>query len=230
MVADGRSLLKLLFDLDGTLTDPGVGITRCLQHALEGLGRPTPPAPDLAWCIGPPLRESLAQLLGSPDASLVERAVALYRERFASVGMFENVVYPGVREGLLELRRGGHRLWVATSKPHVYAREILAHFDLLPMFAGVYGSELSGERTEKASLIRHVLGAERWDEPPCMVGDRRHDVEGAHANGLPAVGVLWGYGGRAELEAAGADGLVASMPQLVEWVARRDGRGQASTA
>jgi phosphoglycolate phosphatase len=131
--------------------------------------------------------------------------------------MFENAVYPGVREGLAELRRAGHRLWVVTSKPHVYAREILAHFDLLPMFVAVYGSELSGENTEKPSLIRHALGAEASDGRPCMVGDRRHDVEGAHANGLRAVGVLWGYGSRAELEAAGADVLVASMPELVSW-------------
>jgi phosphoglycolate phosphatase len=209
--------VRLLFDLDGTLTDPGRGITRCIQHALEGLGRSAPPAADLAWCVGPPLRESLAQLLGTSDASLIEQAVALYRERFSSVGMYENAVYSGVREGLLDLRRDGHQLWVATSKPHVYARQILAHFGLLPMFVAVYGSELSGERTDKPLLIRHLLGAERWDEPPCMVGDRRHDVEGAHANGLRAIGVLWGYGSRAELEAAGADVLVACMPQLVEW-------------
>ena len=210
--------MKLLFDLDGTLTDPGRGITRCVQHALVRLGRPAPPASDLAWCVGPPLRESFAELLGSSEPRLISEALAHYRERFASVGMFENAVYPDVREGLVQLRGAGHRLWVATSKPHVYAREILAHFDLLQMFAAVHGSELSGERGDKVALIRHVLDVERFDTRPCMVGDRRHDVEGAHANGLEAIGVLWGYGTRAELEAAGADALVASMPELVERV------------
>ena len=215
--------MRLLFDLDGTLTNPGSGITRCLRHALEGLGRPAPRASELAWCVGPPLRESFARLLGTSDASLIDEAVALYRERFASVGMFENAVYPDVRGGLVELRDAGHQLWVVTSKPHVYARRILAHFGLLDLFVAVHGSELSGERSDKGLLLRDVLGAERWDTLPYMVGDRRHDVEGAHANGLQAIGVLWGYGGRAELEAAGADVLVGSMPELVEWAGRPAG-------
>jgi phosphoglycolate phosphatase len=190
-----------------------------LRHALAGLGKPAPAASDLTWCVGPPLRESLADLLGTSDASLIDQALTLYRERVASVGMFENRVYPGVRDGLMQLRDAGHRLWVATSKPHVYARRILAHFELLEMFVAVYGSELSGEHSDKVSLLGHVLAAEHFDVLPYMVGDRRHDVEGAHANGLKAVGVLWGYGSKAELEAAGADALVASMPQLVGWAA-----------
>jgi phosphoglycolate phosphatase len=212
--------VRLLFDLDGTLTDPGCGITRCLQHALAGLGKPAPPASELAWCVGPPLRETFAELLGSSEAYLVDQALALYRERFASVGMFENTVYPDVREGLVQLCYAGHQLWVVTSKPHVYAQRILAHYELLQMFVAVYGSELSGEHSDKVSLLRHVLDAERCDTRPYMVGDRRHDVEGAHANGLEAIGVLWGYGSKAELEAAGADALVASMPELVEWAGR----------
>jgi len=209
--------VTLLFDLDGTLTDPGTGITRCVQHALESLKRPVPPASDLTWCVGPPLRDSLARLLRSSEPSLIDEAVAVYRERFASVGMYENAPYPGVHEGLAQLREGGHKLWVATSKPYVYARQILSHLELLDMFLAVYGSELSGERSDKASLLRHVLSAEQFGAPPYMVGDRRHDIEAAHANGLPAVGVLWGYGSRAELETAGADTLVGSMPELVEW-------------
>jgi phosphoglycolate phosphatase len=215
--------VRLLFDLDGTLTDPGCGISRCLQYALAGLGRPAPPASDLTWCVGPPLRQSLAQLLGTSEASLIDHALVLYRERFAAVGMFENRMYPDVREGLVQLCDAGHQLSVVTSKPHVYAREILAHFDLLQMFVAVYGSELTGERADKVSLLRHLLRAERCDPRPQMVGDRQHDVEGAHANGLAAIGVLWGYGSKVELEAAGADVLVASMPELVEWAARQGG-------
>jgi len=149
---------------------------------------------------------------------LIDDALALYRERFASVGMYENSLYPGVLEGLTQLREGGHHSWVATSKPHVYARQILAHFGLRDMFVGVYGSELSGERSDKAALLRHVLSDQAVGAPRYMVGDRRHDIEGAHANGLRAIGVLWGYGSRAELEAAGADALVGSMPELVEWI------------
>lgn len=212
--------MKLLFDLDGTLTDAGPGITRCIQHALGGLGRPVPSALELAWCLGPPLQVSFAELLGNSDPGLIGQALTLYRTRFVAVGMFENSVYPGVRDGLERLSEAGHRLYVATSKPHAYARKILAHFDLLGLFAAVYGSELSGRHGDKASLIRHLLDTEGRDGDPCMVGDRRHDVEGAHANGLGAVGVLWGYGSRAELEEAGADVLVESIPELVEWAGR----------
>jgi phosphoglycolate phosphatase len=212
--------VRLLFDLDGTLTDAGPGITRCIRHALGRLGRPVPSASQLAWCVGPPLMGSFAELLGSSDRGLVDQAMAIYRERFVEVGMFENAVYPGVRDGLVRLSEVGHALWVATSKPHVYARRILEHFNLLGLFAGVYGSELTGEHADKVSLIRHLLDAEGRDGGWYMVGDRRHDVEGAHANGVGAVGVLWGYGTKAELEEAGADVLVGSMADLVEWAGR----------
>jgi phosphoglycolate phosphatase len=170
--------------------------------------------------VGPPLRESFAELLGASDPLLVERALALYRERFTTVGLFENEVYPGIPDALMRLRDAGHELRVATSKPHVYARRILAHFGLLDLFVEVHGAELSGERGDKTSLIRHILaGAPPGDTS--MVGDRRHDVEGAHANGVEAVGVLWGYGSRAELEAAGADVLLPSLPTLLEWAGTR---------
>jgi len=208
--------VKLLFDLDGTLTDPGSGITRCLRYALAALGKPVPAASDLGWCVGPPLRGTFAELLGSGDPELLDQAIALYRERFEAVGMFENAVYPGVVDGLRQLRMAGHELWVVTSKPQVYARRILVHFDLRDAFVAVYGSELSGVNADKGRLLRQVLAAEGFQGRPCMIGDRRHDVEAAHANGLPAVGVLWGYGSREELVAAGADALVESMRQLVQ--------------
>jgi phosphoglycolate phosphatase len=212
--------MNLLFDLDGTLTDPGLGIARCLQHALSALGLPVPSVPELSWCVGPPLRRTLAKLLGSSDPQVLDRALGLYRERFVSTGMFENSVYPGVVAGLGHLSQAGHQLWVVTSKPHVHARMILDHFSLLSAFAAVYGSELSGENADKADLIRYVLSTEGFREQPHMVGDRRHDIDAAHANGLVGVGVLWGYGSRAELEAAGSDALVESMEQLCEWAGR----------
>jgi phosphoglycolate phosphatase len=209
--------MNLLFDLDGTLTDPGLGIARCLQHALSALGRPVPLVPELGWCVGPPLRGTLAKLLGTSEPEMLDRATSLYRERFVSVGMFENSVYPGVIAGLGHLKAVGHQLWVVTSKPHVYARKILDHFSLADAFVSVYGSEFSGQNANKADLIRCVLSTERFNEQPRMVGDRRHDIEAAHANGLVGVGVLWGYGSKAELEAAGADALVDSMERLCEW-------------
>jgi phosphoglycolate phosphatase len=207
--------MELLLDLDGTLTDPGVGITRCVEHALSALGRPVPSS--LTWCVGPPLRGSFAELLGASDPEVLDRAIGLYRERFVSVGMFENVVYPGVAGCLNGLRERGHRLRVVTSKPRVYARRILDHFALSEAFISIHGPELSGEFAEKADLIRHVLSTEQFEDRPWMVGDRRHDIEAAHANDLPGVGVLWGYGSREELEAAGADKLMESMEELCEW-------------
>jgi phosphoglycolate phosphatase len=212
--------VKLLFDLDGTLTDAGPGITGCIQHALRGLGRPVPSASELTWCLGPPLQVTFAELLGCSAPDVVDKAIALYRQRFVEVGMFENAVYPGVREGLERLSEAGHQLRIVTSKPHVYAHQILEHFDLLRLFPAVYGSELSGKNGDKASLIQHLLDREGRDRDPFMIGDRRHDVEGARANGLGAVGVLWGYGSRTELEEAGADVLVESMAELVKWAGR----------
>jgi phosphoglycolate phosphatase len=208
--------MRLLFDLDGTLTDSAPGITRCLQHALGCLGRPSPEESALRAFIGPPLRHTFTTLLPGDDVALVDQALILYRERFRAVGMFENSVYPGVREGVDGLRAAGHALCVVTSKPYVYARQILEHFHLLGMFTAVYGPELGDENGDKTTLIARALAAE--GSAAAMVGDRRHDVEGARANGLLAIGVLWGYGTRAELENAGAEVLVASMPELTQWV------------
>jgi phosphoglycolate phosphatase len=178
---------------------------------------PVPPAAHLMQFVGPPLQDSFAELLDTDQASLVEEAIGLYRERYARVGLYENAVYPGVIDGLARLRELGHQLWVVTSKPTVYARRIVSHFQLADFFGGVYGSELSGLNVDKTQLIRHALIAADIGVPrPWMVGDRRHDITAARDNGLHAVGVLWGYGTRAELEAAGADHLVATMGDLCE--------------
>jgi phosphoglycolate phosphatase len=202
--------MDILFDLDGTLTDPETGITRCIEHALTMLGRAAPPRDHLRKYIGPPLRDSFVELLGpdgDPDAALLH-----YRDRFATVGLYENAVYPEVAAGLGRIRDRGHRLFVATSKPAVYARLIVDHFGLTPFFAGVYGSELTGEHADKAELVAHVIASERLDAPQVwMVGDRLHDIRGGRANGTRTIGVLWGYGGEEELLAAGADFLADSI-------------------
>jgi phosphoglycolate phosphatase len=205
----------LFFDLDGTLTDPKPGITGSIQYALERLGREVPSQDELAWCIGPPLRASFVMLLGREEYA--DRAVALYRERFGDVGLFENSVYPEIEGVLAKLSRSGFRMFVATSKPHVFARRIIDHFGLNPHFEHVFGSELDGTRVHKADLLAYAL--EQTGAVPShslMIGDRSHDVLGAKANGIDAIGVTYGYGGAEELIAAGARHLCVSPRAVLD--------------
>lgn len=214
--------MDLFFDLDGTLTDPAVGITRCLQHALRALGRHAPPAKQLRRFIGPPLRRTFAELLETSDPAVVEQAVAHYRERFSTIGLYENEVYPEVATTLATLGESGHRLWVVTSKPAVFAARIVQHFHLAGLFRGVHGSELSGENSDKADLVAHVLHVEQIDGAHAvMIGDRGADIAGGRANRTATVGVLWGYGLREELEQAHPDAIVASMAELAAYVTAR---------
>jgi len=199
----------LLVDLDGTLTDNFVGIARSIRHALLALGAPEPAAAALLPCIGPPLRVSFARLLASDDPALIERALAHYRERYAEVGWQENVVYAGVDAAIAGLAARGEAIYLCTSKPAPYAERIVAHFGLRPFLDGVYGADLAGTLDDKAVLVAHLVAREGLDPAACtMIGDRVHDVRAAHANGVRAIGVLWGYGSRDELKAA--DALVGS--------------------
>lgn len=208
--------MNILFDLDGTLTDSYEGITRCIAHSLNTLGRTPPPQASLRWCIGPPLKHSFATLLDSADEKLVNEALTLYRERFGTVGLFENEVYSGVPDTLDALQQMGHTLFVATSKPSVYAKRIIDHFGLRRYFNGVYGSELDGRLGDKKSLIGHILQTESIEiSRAAMVGDREHDMTGAKANGVVGLGVLWGYGTREELEVSGAHACFNSPQDLV---------------
>jgi phosphoglycolate phosphatase len=207
--------MNLLFDLDGTLTDPYEGITRCISHALDMLDKPSPPRKHLRWCIGPPLKNSLAKLLACDDDNLAEQALAFYRERFGSVGLFENEVYKGIPEALLILQEMGHTLYVATSKPTVYAEQIIEHFGLHRFFTGIYGSELDGTRSDKTNLISHILQSESIaSSDALMFGDREHDMIGAKANEVCGFGVLWGYGTLDELEASGAHACISHPGEL----------------
>ena len=208
-------LRAVLFDLDGTLTDPKLGITRSIQHALRKRGLPVPDADALSPCIGPPLEQSFRERFGlSPDDA--RSAVADYREYFEPHGMYENAVYPGIQELLAGLRAGGVRLAVATSKPTVYAERILAHFALAEHFEHVVGSFLDGRRSDKAELVADALalldGVPR--ERAVLVGDRRHDLVGARANGIAAIAVGYGYGAREELLGAGAERVAESVAAL----------------
>lgn len=204
----------VLFDLDGTLTDPFVGITSCVQFALRHFGIDEPDRRVLTPYIGPPLRESFMTLHGL-DEQQADEALRLYRVRFSDVGMFENRVYDGIPALLRRLREAGARLAVATSKPTVYSEKIVAHFALTDYFETVVGSELSGARVEKAEVIAEAL--RRLNAAPAdtwMVGDRRFDIEGAHKNGLRAVGVRYGYALPDELETVGADAIVGTVDEL----------------
>ncbi len=193
------------FDLDGTLTDPKPGITRCIQYALDRLDEEIPDADDLEWCIGPPLISSMATLVGEKRAHL---AVEYYRERFADVGWAENRPYEGIADLLDDLHSLQIRLYVATSKPHVFANRILEHFHLGGYFIRVYGSELDGTNVDKADLLSSALSETKVPERTVMIGDRSHDIAGALANGMETIGVTYGYGSYNELKSAGAHQIV----------------------
>jgi phosphoglycolate phosphatase len=208
------SMVTIYFDLDGTLTNPKSGITRSIQYALERLGLAVPTEDELTWCIGPPLHASLQKLTGS--AELADRALLLYRERFSDIGLFENEAYAGIIDTLATLVVTTPRMFVATSKPAIYATRIVDHFGLKPYFERVFGSELDGTRVDKRDLLRYALDEARVDPSSAiMIGDRSHDVVGARTNGMTAIGVLYGYGSEAELREAGAHHICAAHPELL---------------
>jgi phosphoglycolate phosphatase len=200
----------IYFDLDGTLTDPKPGITRSIQYALQRLDHQAMPTEDdLTWCIGPPLRASFVRLLGAETSA--DLAVSYYRERFSDIGLYENGVYDGIGEVLTSLCASGHRLFVATSKPHVFAERIIDHFGLRDHFERVFGSELDGTRVDKSHLLEYALKQASVDpSKTLMIGDRSHDMVGAKNNGMKGIGVLYGYGSRDELLAAGAHHVCAT--------------------
>lgn len=193
----------ILFDLDGTLTDPRQGITKSVQFALRKMGIHEPELSRLIHFIGPPLAKSFQVSYGmSPDQS--KMAVHYYREYFSETGIYENILFPGIRELLEQLQLRGKKLAVATSKPEVFARTILQHFSLESFFVFIAGSNLDGSRVEKAEVISYAL----QNVPPCdfseivMVGDREYDVIGAKANGIDSLAVGYGFGSQEELFAS----------------------------
>ena len=208
----------IFFDLDGTLTDPKPGITRSIQYALRKLDHPTMPTEDeLTWCIGPPLRASFIRLLGAETSA--DLAVTYYRERFSDVGLYENGVYDGIADVLTSLCASGHKLFVATSKPHVFAERIIDHFGLRSHFERVFGSELEGTRVDKSHLLEYALKEASVDpSKTLMIGDRSHDMVGARNNGMKGIGVLYGYGSRDELLQAGAHHVCATPGAILDCI------------
>ncbi len=206
---------NLLFDLDGTLTDPGLGIINSVAYALNKFGITVSDRSALFSFIGPPLIESFMRFY-SFSREDAERAVAYYREYFSEIGIFENTPYEGIHSTLEQLRSSGKRLFVATSKPEVYARRITDHFSLTPYFEYIAGASFDETRSEKWDVIRYALDTcELRDKSrTVMIGDRKHDMLGAQKTGLDAIGVLWGYGDREELASAGATHIVETQEAL----------------
>ena len=205
----------VLFDLDGTLTESGPGIINSLAYALDAIGRPPLPPAELHRFVGPPLHESFRDVAGL-DEAMTEDAMIAYRRYFVSRGMFENSVYPGIVDLLRALGDGGRRLAVATSKPIPYALPIVEHFGLRPYFEVVCGPVLDGVGAEKAAVVADALASlsVSASSDVVLVGDRFHDVIGAHQNGIACIGVLWGYGTRDELTTAGADAIAVDVDEL----------------
>ncbi len=205
----------ILFDLDGTLTDPGVGITKSANYALESFGIHTEDLSELYKFIGPPLMESFMKYYGFDEARAL-LGVEKYREYFKNIGIFENELIQGMDDLLCHLTDAGRRLIVATSKPKVFADQILEHFNLIQYFDLVCGSELDGTRVNKGEVIRYALdNAEIIDlSKAVMVGDRKHDIIGAKESGIDSIGVLFGYGSDKELRTAGATLIVETVAEL----------------
>ncbi len=197
----------LIFDLDGTLVDPKLGITKSIQYALEKMGVQSPPADTLEWCIGPPMHLSMRKLLSSTDEDIVEHAVSFFAERFGTIGKYEGVVYPGAVVALDGIKRLGHKTYLATSKPQMIAVDILKHFALDGYFDGVYGSV-----GDKTPLLASLLETEALNAADTlMIGDREHDIVAAKKNAIRSVGVTYGYGPRDKLITAGPDYLFDSL-------------------
>lgn len=205
----------ILFDLDGTLTDPKIGITKSVQYALVKFGIEEPDLDKLIPFIGPPLVESFQEFY-SLNEEQAQAAVRYYREYFAKTGMYENAVYPGIIELLAELKSAGKELIVATSKPTVFSEQIIEHFGLTQFFKAIVGSNLDGSRIHKDEVIAFALQDLTGTiyDSVIMVGDRKHDIIGAQKNGIASIGVTYGYGTQEELTQAKPVYSAATVEEL----------------
>jgi phosphoglycolate phosphatase len=205
----------VLLDLDGTLSDSRPGIEACFRHTLVELGHDPAAAGDLTWAVGPPIAVSLQRLIAPFGDDRVDQALTIYRAQYSAVGIYDCTVYPGVVAMLDGLRDAGYTMCIATSKRRDFAERVIDFLGLRAYLRGVYGAVPDGTLDRKQDLLVHILAAEHLMAASCtMVGDRYHDIEAAKANAIRSIGALWGYGGRAELEQAGAD-AIASVPAEV---------------
>lgn len=209
----------LLFDLDGTITDSAEGIINSVIYALEKMSQPIPEKKVLYSFIGPPLKESFENI-SQLNESEAELAVTYYREYYQKEGLYQNQVYQGIPELLIHLNELGYQLYIATSKPEVFAKEILVHFELAGYFKGIYGASLDGVRSKKADVIAYALKEAKLEtkKDVIMIGDRKHDILGGKENNLDTIGVLYGFGDKAELQKAQATYLAATPNEIMEIV------------
>ena len=206
----------VFFDLDGTLTESAPGIIRSFRHSFDRMDMELPADADLSVIIGPPLSGSFARF-GVPQERIQE-AIKKYRERYMTVGKYENVPYEGIRELLARLKEKGLKLYVATSKPEVLAVDILEHFDLAKYFDEIAGATLDGTRGTKEQVIRWLIEKADLKETAVMVGDTEFDILGAKDTGLDAIGVAWGYGTIESMDSAGPAGIARSMDELYRMI------------
>lgn len=205
---------RILFDLDGTLTDPFLGITRSVAYSLKSFGIEVDDLETLKPFIAPPLDVSFREYYHMDEAQSWE-AVEKYREYFSKKGLFENKVYEGMEDFLQSLMNMDMKLYVCTSKPEVFAKEILDHFSLTPYFTGIYGATLDGSLKNKGDVIAHCIKQEQLNIQDCMmVGDRQHDIVGAHQNQIPCIGVLYGYGSLEEFQEYHCDYIAKDLIEL----------------
>lgn len=211
----------ILFDLDGTLTDSGEGITKSVQYALEKIGKPEPDLEKLRVFVGPPLLEEFMEYAGI-DEELANKAVEIYRERYAPLGIYENVLYPGIAEMLEGLKARGYRLGIASAKPEVFVKVVAEYFKIDSYFETMVGSDAANGRHSKTQVIEEALcrmKMEHHRESVVMVGDREHDILGAREAGVPCVAVSFGYGSKEELEAAAPLRIVDSAEEVLDFFA-----------
>ena len=206
----------VLFDLDGTLTDPGLGITYSVAYALKKYGIEVEDRKKLYSFIGPPLNDSFKKYYGFSDEKAME-AIWCYREYFADKGLYENEVYDGIEQLLQRIKNSGRKIVLATSKPEEFAVRILEHFDLMKYFDVVAGASMDEKRNKKGDVIKYAMEKGGFtSDGAVMIGDREHDVFGAKENGIDTIGVLYGYGSRDELEKAGALHIAQSVSDIFE--------------
>jgi phosphoglycolate phosphatase len=206
----------VLLDLDGTLSDSRPGIAACFRHTLLTLGHDPGQTGDLTWAVGPPIAVSLQRLLEPYGDDRVDQALTIYRERYSTTGIYDCAVYPGVVAMLDGLRDAGFVMCIATSKRRDFADRVIDYLGLRPYVRGVHGAEPGGGLDHKQDLLAHILAVEQFAAGACvMLGDRLHDIEATKANTISSIGALWGYGGREELETAGADAIATSPADVM---------------